>query len=157
MTALATSAPTSTSTSTSTSTPASTSAAVRAPATTRHPLLRAVVVSGAVAAVATTAIAAAAHAAGVPFEIDGEAIPLAGFAQLTVVAAVLGGLLAAALNRWSARAHDRFVATAVVLTALSCVPSIAFPPDVASKLVLVATHVVAALIIVPRIARRTVR
>src|SRR5688572_23567018 len=57
-----------------------------------HPVRRAALTSGAVAAVGTTAVAAAADAAGVPLAIDGETIPLLGFAQLTVVGAVLGGL-----------------------------------------------------------------
>ena len=89
--------------------------------------------SGAVAAAATTALAAAADAAGVPLEIDGETIPLLGFAQMTFLGAVLGGLLVAALNRWSSHARRRFVQVAVALTALSCVPSVALPPDAATK------------------------
>ena len=124
------------------------------PATTRHPVRRAALASGAIAAVATTTIAAAAGAAGVPFEIDGEAIPLLGFAQLTLVGAVIGGLLAAAFSRWSSRARDRFVGTTVVLTALSCIPSIAVPPDAATKVALVAIHVVAALVVIPALARQ---
>ena len=122
--------------------------------TTRHPVRRAALVSGAGAAVVTTAVAAVAHAADVPFEIDGEMIPLLGFAQMTLVGAVLGGLLAAALDRWAARPRQLFVWATVVLTALSCVPSVAWPPDAATKIVLVATHVLAAAIIVPAIARQ---
>ena len=125
------------------------------PTAPAHPVRRATLRSGVAAAAATTAVAAAASAADVPFEIDGEAIPLLGFAQLTMVGAVLGGLLAAALNRYTARPRHWFVWTTVVLTALSCVPSVAFPPDAASKVVLVATHVLAALIIVPALARET--
>jgi hypothetical protein len=117
---------------------------------TSHPIRRATVASGAVAAVATTAVAAAADAAGVPFAIDGETIPLLGFAQMTALGAVLGGVLAAALrNR-----RQAFVTVAVALTILSCVPSVAMPPDAATKIVLVATHVVAAAIIIPVLVRR---
>jgi hypothetical protein len=102
-------------------------------------------------------VAAVASAAGVPFEIDGEAIPLFGFAELTFVGAILGGLIAAALNRFSTQPRRWFLAVAVALTALSCVPSVAYPPDAATKIVLVVTHVVAALIIVPAIASQTRR
>ncbi len=121
----------------------------------RHPVRRAALTSGTVAAVAVTAAAAAAHAAGVPFELEGEMIPLAGFAQMTVLGAVLGGLMAAGLNRWSARPRHLFVLATTVLTVLSCVPSVAFPQDVATRVALVATHVLAAAIIVPVLARRT--
>ena len=123
-----------------------------------HPIRRAALASGAVAAVATTAVAAAADAAGISsFEIDGEVIPLLGFAQMTLLGAVVGGLLAAALRRWSsasASASRRFVALAAVLTALSCIPSVTMPDDAATKIVLVATHVLAAAIIVPALARQ---
>jgi hypothetical protein len=118
---------------------------------------RATLRAGLVAAAATTAIAAAASAAGVPLEIDGEVIPLLGFAQLTLIGAVLGGLLAAACNRFGSRARRQFVGATIVLTALSCIPSVALPPDAATKIVLVATHVAAALIIVPALAARTHR
>ena len=114
-----------------------------------HPVRRAALVSGGVAAVATTAVAAAADAAGVPFAIDGETIPLLGFAQMTAVGAVIGGVLAALVRRRSA-----FVTLAVVLTALSCVPSVTMLPDAASRSVLVLTHVLAAAIIVPALARQ---
>jgi len=122
-----------------------------------HPVRRAALASGAIAAVATTAAAAVAEAAGIPLAIDGETIPLLGFAQLTLIGAVLGGLIAAALNRYSTEPRRWFTSVAVVLTALSCVPSVALPPDVATKIVLVATHLLAAAIIVPALARQTDR
>lgn len=120
-----------------------------------HPVRRATLTSGVVAAVAATAMAAVADAAGVPLAIDGEVIPLLGFAQMTLVGAVIGGLVAAGLNRWSARPRARLLAFSVVMTVLSCIPSVAYPPDAATKVVLVATHVVAAAIIVPVLARTT--
>ena len=122
-----------------------------------HPVRRAALMSGAIAAVVTTAIAAAADAAAVPLAIDGETIPLGGFAQMTLLGAVLGGLIAAALNRYTAEPRMWFVRSAVVLTALSLVPSVALPPDVATKVILVATHLVAAAVIVPALARQTHR
>jgi hypothetical protein len=112
---------------------------------------------GAVAAAVTTAAAAVVHAAGVPFAVDGEMIPLAGFAQMTLLGAIIGGLLLAVTNRFSAHPRRRFIQITSVLTALSCVPSVALPPDAATKVALVALHVLAAAIVVPPLARRAAR
>ena len=128
---------------------AGTSATTR-PATS---LRRTTVRSGLVAAAVTTAAAAAVHGAGVSFEIEGEMIPLLGFAQMTFLGAVLGGLIVAGLNRWSGSARTRFVQVAAALTALSCVPSVAMPDDAGSVITLVALHVLAAVLIVPALAR----
>ena len=117
-------------------------------------LTRTTLAVGAVAAAVITATAGLLHAVGVSFEIDGEMIPLLGFAQMTFLGAVIGGLLLAGLNRWSAAPRRRFLQVAVALTALSCVPSVAMPDDVATKLALVALHVLAAAIIVPVMLRR---
>lgn len=54
-------------------------------------LRRTTVVAGLVAAAVATAVAAAVHVAGVSFEVDGEMIPLAGFAQMTFLGALIGG------------------------------------------------------------------
>lgn len=117
-------------------------------------LWRAGLAAGAVAAVATTVIAEAARLVDIPVDIDGESIPILGFAQMTLVGAVLGILLAAALRRRSAQPRRRFLAATVALTALSCVPDVTAPTGVATKLTLIATHLVAAAVIVPRIAQR---
>jgi hypothetical protein len=112
-------------------------------------LRRTTVVAGLVAAAVATAVAAAVHVAGVSFEVDGEVIPLAGFAQMTFLGAVIGGVILAVLNRRSRSARRRFLQTAVALAALSCVPSVTWPDDAATKLALVALHVLAAAIVVP--------
>ena len=114
---------------------------------------RTTVAVGAIAAAVVTVAAGLLHAVGVSFEIDGEMIPLLGFAQMTFLGAAIGGFLLAGLNRWSAAPRRRFVQVAVALTALSCVPSVAMPDDVATKLTLVALHVLAAAIIVPVLLR----
>ena len=116
-------------------------------------LRRTTVVSGLVGAAVTTAAAAALDAAGVSFEIEGEVIPILGFAQMTFIGAVIGGVLLAVLNRRSASAGHRFVQATVALTALSCVPSVLMPDDAGSQTALVALHVLAAAIIVPVLAR----
>jgi peptidoglycan/LPS O-acetylase OafA/YrhL len=126
--------------------------AVGASSTNRHPVRRATLISGAAAAVAVIVVAALADTADVPLAIEGEAIPLAGFAQLTLVGAILGGLLAAASNRWTARPRRTFVAASIVLALLSCIPSVAMPQDLGTRVVLVATHIVATAVIVPALA-----
>jgi hypothetical protein len=105
--------------------------------------------AGVVAAAATTAVAATALAMDVPVEIDGEAIPLVGFAQLTLFFTGIGILLARFIGRRSA-----FVATTVVLTALSLVPDLLVSASTATKLTLMLTHLVAAAIVIPRLASR---
>ena len=134
---------------TSTPTPASASSTD----TRTGSLRRTTVVVGLVAAAVATAVAAGVHAAGVPLEVEGEMIPLPGFAQMTFVGAVIGGLLLAVLNRRSAAAGRRFVQVTVALTALSCVPSVAMPDDVATRVALVAIHLLAAAIVVPVLLR----
>ena len=99
-------------------------------------------------------MAAAIHAAGVPLAVDGEMIPLGGFAQMTFLGAVIGGVLLAVCNRRSAAPRRRFLQITTALVVLSCVPSVALPPDAATKAALVALHVLAAVIIIPVLARR---
>jgi peptidoglycan/LPS O-acetylase OafA/YrhL len=79
-------------------------------------------------------------------------IPLVDFAQLTFVGAVIGGVLLVVLNRRSRSARRRFLQMAVALTALSCVPSVAWADAATTKLALVALHVGAAVIVVPALA-----
>jgi hypothetical protein len=116
-------------------------------------LRKTTVVAGVGAAAVVTAAAAALHAAGVSFEVEGEVIPLAGFAQMTALGAVIGGILLAVVNRRSAQPRHRFLQATAVLTALSCIPSVAWPDDAGTKLSLVALHVLAAIIVVPVLAR----
>lgn len=130
-------------------------AAEAGPSTTRRRGLASTTIAvGLGAAAVVTGVAAVAHAAGVPLEVDGEMIPIAGFAQMTFLGAVLGALLLAGLDRWSAAPRRRFLQVAVALTTLSCVPSLALPPDAATRATLVATHVIAAAIVIPVLARR---
>jgi uncharacterized membrane protein YoaK (UPF0700 family) len=73
---------------------------------------------------------------------------------MTFIGAVMGGLIAAFIRRRSTAPRRRFLHTTGLLTALSCVPSLALPPDLATKLALVAAHVIAAAIMVPVLARQ---
>jgi len=111
-------------------------------------LVRRGVVAGAVAAVGTSAMAAVARAAGVDLEVDGTPVPVAAFALWTVVGAALGMLLAHVL-----RTPRRFVTVAVAATGVSLVPPLALPDDAATKAVLVAAHLLAALIVVPTLGQ----
>ncbi|MBI4941557.1 MAG: hypothetical protein HY830_12495 [Actinobacteria bacterium] len=102
-----------------------------------------------VAALATTATAWLAGAAGTSFAVSGKEIPLGAFWFWTVVGALLG--LAAALVL---RDRRRFVRLGVAGTALSLVPALLAPDDVSSRLALVVAHLVAAAVLVPAVASR---
>jgi hypothetical protein len=128
---------------------ATTLTAVPSTTTTRPTVWRAGLAAAAAAAAATTVVAVAARAADVPVAIGGKAIPVAGFAQLTVFFTVIGILLARAIGRRSA-----FLTTTVVLTALSLVPDVLASASTATKLTLMATHLVAAAIAIPVLAGR---
>src|SRR6476469_28808 len=104
---------------------------------------------------ATTLAAALAQAVGVDFEVPdgGETIPLSGFAVVTGFFSVVGIVIAAALLRWSARPAERFVRTAVTLTAISLVPPRLSGADTATITALVGLHLVAATVMIPTLAR----
>jgi hypothetical protein len=114
---------------------------------------RAGMAAGFVAAIANVALVAGARQLDASVEIQHEAIPLLGFAQVTLVAAIIGIGLAVFARR-ARRPRHTFVVTTVVLSALSMVPPVLVDADVATKLVLWLTHVAAAVIIIPAIARR---
>ena len=115
-------------------------------------LPRATATVGVSAAVATTALAAILRAAGVPLAVHGK-IPLAGFAQMTLIGAVIGGVLLTVLISRSTVPCQRFVRIAIWLTALSCAVPLACADTTASKFALVGLHLVAAAIMVPVLAR----
>jgi len=100
------------------------------------------------AAVASTAVAAAFQAAGHALSVTDGAIPVAAFAQMVLVFSVVGILIA----RHTSRAT--FFRVTAVLTVLSCVPDIAYGASALDTVGLISTHLVAAAIVVPRLARR---
>ncbi|GLY80537.1 DUF6069 family protein [Actinoallomurus iriomotensis] len=108
----------------------------------------------ALAAVATSAIAAAGKAAGISLAVGGAPIPVPGFATLTVIFSVVGLVLALVLARTARRPRTMFVRTTLVLTALSLVPDVLADASAATKALLMLTHLAAAAIVIPAIARR---
>jgi hypothetical protein len=107
------------------------------------------------AMVTTTLAAALAGAVGVDFEVPegGEAIPLPGFAVMTGFFSVVGIVIAAALLRWSARPAERFVQTAVSLTAISLVAPLISAANTATIIALLVLHLVAATVMIPALVR----
>jgi hypothetical protein len=106
------------------------------------------------ATLATSAVAAAGKFAGVGVEVGGAAIPVSGFAVLTALFSAVGLLLALALARWARRPRPVFVRATVALTALSLVPDVLADASAATKMLLMVTHLVAAAIVIPAVARR---
>lgn len=121
----------------------------------RRPVWKHGLAAAAVAALATTTLAAVASAAGVSFaDRSGDGIPIAAFAELTVVFSLVGVVLAAVNTRKARRPQTTFVRTAIALTSLSFVPDLTFGFDLASTVTLIALHSIAAAIVVPTLARR---
>lgn len=106
------------------------------------------------ATVATSAIAAAAHIAGLDAEVAGAVIPASGFAVLTAVFSALGLVLALALARWVRHPRVAFIRVTVTLTALSLVPDVLADASAATKVLLMVAHLAAAAIVIPAVARR---
>ncbi|MCA2218922.1 DUF6069 family protein [Jidongwangia harbinensis] len=135
------------------STTATRTAAPAATSTIR-PLIGTGVLAIAVASAATSAVAAAGHAAGISLDVSGAPIPVLGFATLTAVFSLVGLILAAVLSRVARRPRTVFVRSTVVLTALSLVPDAIADATTATKALLMVTHLVAAAIVIPAVARR---
>lgn len=118
------------------------------------PLLGAGLGATVLASAATTVTAAAGRAAGIGLDVSGAPIPVLGFAVLTTLCSLVGLVLAVVLARWVRHARAAFVRTAVVVTALSLVPDVLADAAPATKGLLMLTHVVAAVIVTPALARR---
>lgn len=105
------------------------------------------------ASAATMAVAAAGHAAGVSLDMAGAPIPVQGFGVLTAVFSMVGVVLAAVLSRTVGNPRRTFLRTTVALTALSLVPDVIADASPATKGLLMITHLVAAAIVIPAVAR----
>jgi hypothetical protein len=110
--------------------------------------------AAALASGATSAVAAAGHAAGISLDVGGASIAVLGFAVLTAMFSLVGLVLAAVLSRTARRPRSTFVRTTVVLTVLSLVPDAMADAASVTKVLLTLTHVVAAAIVIPAVARR---
>ena len=138
-----------------TTTSTSTSATTNTSATTVRPSLwKPGLLAGLVAALATTTVVMVARVADVPVAVQGEQIPLAGFAQLTLVATVIGIVIARVLSTRARHPRHTFVVATVALTAVSLVPDVLVDATTACRLVLGLTHLVAAAIVIPTLAKR---
>lgn len=107
------------------------------------------------AMLATTLAAALAQAVGVDFELPdgGEAIPLSGFAVVTGFFSVVGVVIAGAFRCRSARPAERFMWTAVSLTAISLVPPLLSGANTATTTALLGLHLVPAAVMIPTLTR----
>lgn len=111
------------------------------------------------AAVANVVVALIASAADVSLEVtqmgadQREEIPIAMFAIASVIGALIGGGIAQGLAKRAGAART-FTIVGVVGTVVSMISPIAADADAETKWLLAVTHVVAAAIIVPLIARR---
>jgi hypothetical protein len=107
------------------------------------------------AAVATEMFVALVGAAGPDVTIDGKALGAGGCAMAVIMCMVPAAIVIAALRRWSSNPARTWIRTTVALTVLSFGPDLAVPSTpVASRLTLMAAHLLAAAIIVPAVARR---
>ena len=122
---------------------------VQAPRPSTRRLIRSGALAGAIAAVATTVVAAIASAAGVSLAVDGQAIPIPAFAWWTLVGAAVGVGLARLLCE-----RRRFVLVTTAAVGLSLIPAIAAPDDSATTAVLVGAHLLAAAIIIPTLGQQ---
>ena len=82
-----------------------------------------------------------------------ERIPLSGFAVVTGFFSVVGIVIAVALVRWSTRPAERFVRTAMTLTAVSLVPPLFSGADTATIAALLGLHLVAATVMISVLTR----
>jgi len=122
--------------------------------TRTRPLWRLGALASVTAAVATVVFALCAKAIDIPMEVDGEEIPLSGFAMVTLVWSAVGTGLALAFARWAKRPARLFVTTTVVLTLLSFVPVVTADASTATQVALALSHVLTAAIVIPALALR---
>lgn len=124
------------------------------------PVWRVGVLAGVAASVAVTAVAIAAKAIDIPMMAAprsadvGQDIPLYGYAMGTLMSTAIGTLLAVVLAWKAKRPVPVFVVITTVLTLISFGgPVTTGHATTATRVVLALTHVVAAAIVIPALAR----
>jgi Family of unknown function (DUF6069) len=127
---------------------------VPASTSTTGSLARTGVVAAALASGATTIVAAVGSAAGISLDVGGAPLPLVAFAVLTALFSLVGLVLAAVMSRKARHPRSTFIRTTAALTVLSFVPDAIADAAPATKALLMLTHLVAAAIVIPAIARR---
>ncbi|MFI9170191.1 DUF6069 family protein [Streptomyces lincolnensis] len=112
-------------------------------------------------AVVTEVFALVARGAGVPMSAaspgatEAADIPVGGFAGGVLFWSLAGIVLAVVLGRWAKRPARTFTVATVVLTVLSLAGPVAAPHTaVSTQIVLAVSHLVAAAVIIPVLARR---
>lgn len=117
-------------------------------------LLRGGAAATVLAAVATAAVAAVGQAVGISLDLAGAPIPASGFATLTVMFSVIGLFIAVGLRRFARHPRITWIRTTVALAVLSLVPDVLVDAATTTKVLLMVTHLVAAAIVIPTLARR---
>jgi uncharacterized protein DUF6069 len=117
-------------------------------------LLRGGAAATVLAAVATAAVAAAGEVVGISLDISGAPIPVVGFATTTAMFSVIGLLVALGVRRFARHPRTTWIRTTVALTVLSLVPDVLVDAATTTKMLLMVTHLVAAAIVIPAVARR---
>jgi len=127
--------------------------------TSNRSVWRSGAVATAEAAVATEFLGAIGRVCHVPMTVGGEHgmhvqhVVFPAFAFSTCVAGVAGTLMAVALANWSSRPRAVFVALTIAITTVSLLlPILIDGATTATRLVLVAGHLLAAGIIIPQLA-----
>jgi Family of unknown function (DUF6069) len=126
-----------------------------------RPVWMASALAGLAAALATELYGLAARAGGVTMAAGSigastaDPITVGMFAMGTLICVFWGTVLAVLLARWAARPARTYLQVTVALAALSLAgPLAAGDTAVSTKLMLVAAHVLAAVIVIPTVARR---
>lgn len=111
-------------------------------------------------AVVTGGFEALTRAAGVPYVfalpgVEPATMPASGLFFAVLELGVVGAVLAACLTRWARQPRATWRRTAVTLTVISLVPSlVASSTTYATNVALAVSHLVAASVIIPLVARR---
>lgn len=113
-----------------------------------------------VGAVVTGGFEALTRAVGVPYAFalpgaEPATMPVSGLFFAVLEFGVVGAILAACLTRWARAPRSTWRRTTVTLTAISLVPSlVAASTSYATNVALAVSHLVAASVIIPLVARR---
>ena len=113
-----------------------------------------------VGAVATGGFEALTRVLGVPYVValpgaEPATMPASGLFFAVLEFGVVGAVLAACLTRWARAPRSTWRRTTVTLTAISLVPSlVAASTTYATNVALAVSHLVAASVIIPLVARR---